>query len=150
MELIIKEAEQLPAQIETLLKLANKEGVNVVQRLIDEYASGQNQFKDEGEFLLIAYDGDKLIGCGGLNQQWGDAGVEDRIGRVRRFYVHPKYRQYGVGKALLQHLEKQAKPFYSALCLNTEQKGAAGFYQKHNYVFVESHPNYNYFKYLIA
>ncbi|MDA1172671.1 MAG: GNAT family N-acetyltransferase, partial [Proteobacteria bacterium] len=23
------------------------------------------------------------------------------------------------------------------------------FYQKQNYVFVENHPNYNYFKYLI-
>ena len=91
MELIIKEAEQLPAQIETLLKLANKEGVNVVQRLIDEYASGQNRFQDKGEFFLIAYDGDKLIGCGGLNQQREEEGQKSRIGRVRRFYVHPKY-----------------------------------------------------------
>lgn len=149
MELIIKEAEQLPAQIETLLKLANKEGVNVVQRLIDEYASGQNRFQDEGEFFLIAYDGDKLIGCGGLNQQREEEGQKSRIGRVRRFYVHPKYRRHGVGKDLLAYLETKAKPNFSALCLQTYTRLAADFYQKQNYVWVENNPSYNYFKYLI-
>jgi GNAT superfamily N-acetyltransferase len=150
MDISIRQADGLPAQIEQLAALSRQEGYQFIYKLIEEFQSGKNRFDQTGEFLLLAYDQDQLIGCGGLNQQWGDAGVENRIGRVRRFYVHPKYRQYGVGKALLQHLEKQAKPFYSALCLNTEQKGAAGFYQKQNYVFVESHPNYNYFKYLIA
>lgn len=59
----------------------------------------------------MAYDGDKLVGCGGLNQQWGDTEVEARIGRVRRFYVHPQYRQHGVGKQLLIELEKRLVHF---------------------------------------
>lgn len=150
MEISIRQAEQLPKQIENLAALANQEGYAFIQRLIEEFQSGKNRFDQKGESLLLAFDGDTLAGCGGLNQQWGDAGVEERIGRVRRFYVHPQYRQHGVGKKLLLELEKLAKPYYSALCLNTDQKGAAHFYQKHNYVFVESHPNYNYFKYLIA
>lgn len=150
MEISIRQAEQLPKQIENLAALANQEGYAFIQRLIEEFQSGKNRFDQKGESLLLAFDGDTLVGCGGLNQQWGDAGVEERIGRVRRFYVHPQYRQHGVGKKLLLELEKLAKPYYSALCLNTDQKGAAHFYQKHNYVFVESHPNYNYFKYLIS
>ncbi|CAM4335864.1 GNAT family N-acetyltransferase [Acinetobacter pragensis] len=150
MEISIRQAEQLPKQIENLAALANQEGYAFIQRLIEEFQSGKNRFDQTGECLLMAYDGNSLVGCGGLNQQWGDAGVEERIGRVRRFYVHPQYRQHGVGKTLLLELEKLAKPYYSALCLNTDQKGAAHFYQKHNYVFVESHPNYNYFKYLIS
>ena len=150
MEISIRQAEQLPKQIENLAALANQEGYAFIQRFIEEFQSGKNRFDQTGECLLMAYDGNSLVGCGGLNQQWGDAGVEERIGRVRRFYVHPQYRQHGVGKTLLLELEKLAKPYYSALCLNTDQKGAAHFYQKHNYVFVESHPNYNYFKYLIS
>ncbi len=150
MEISIRQAEQLPKHIENLAALANQEGYAFIQRLIDEFQSGKNRFDQTGECLLLAYDGDKLVGCGGLNQQWGDAGVEDRIGRVRRFYVHPQYRQHGVGKQLLLELEKKARPFYAVLCLNTDTKSAAHFYQKHNYVFVESHPNYNYFKYLIV
>ena len=150
MEISIRQAEQLPKQIENLAALANQEGYAFILRLIEEFQSGKNRFDQTGECLLMAYDGNSLVGCGGLNQQWGDAGVEERIGRVRRFYVHPQYRQHGVGKTLLLELEKLAKPYYSALCLNTDQKGAAHFYQKHNYVFVESHPNYNYFKYLIS
>ncbi|RKG34042.1 GNAT family N-acetyltransferase [Acinetobacter tianfuensis] len=150
MEITIRQAEGLPKQIELLAALAQQEGYQFIHWLIEEYQSGKNCFDQTGECLMLAYDQDQLVGCGGLNQQWGDTGVEDRIGRVRRFYVHPKYRQHGVGKQLLQALEKNARPFYSALCLNTEITGAVRFYQKNNYVYVESHPNYNYFKYLIA
>ncbi|WP_313659702.1 GNAT family N-acetyltransferase, partial [Acinetobacter variabilis] len=120
-----------------------------IDKLIEEYRTGKNCFSQNNEFLVCAYDGNKLIACGGLNQQWGDNGIEERIGRVRRFYVHPKYRQHGVGKQLLAYLEQLARPFYSALCLQTDTKLAASFYQKQNYVFVENHPSYNYFKYMI-
>ncbi|MQW91632.1 GNAT family N-acetyltransferase [Acinetobacter wanghuae] len=150
MDIKIVKAEQLPEQIETLAKLARKEGYDLIDKLIEEYHTGKNCFSHENEYLALAYDGDKLVACGGLNQQWGDHVVEARIGRVRRCYVHPKYRQHGVGKQLLAFLEQLARPHYSALCLHTDTKLAASFYQKQNYVFVENHPNYNYFKYLIS
>jgi len=149
MDIKIVTAEQLPDQIATLATLARKEGYDLIDKLIEEYRTGKNCFSQNNEFLACAYDGNKLIACGGLNQQWGDNGIEERIGRVRRFYVHPKYRQHGVGKQLLAYLEQLARPFYSALCLQTDTKLAASFYQKQNYVFVENHPSYNYFKYMI-
>lgn len=149
MDIKIVTAEQLPDQIETLATLARKEGYDLMDKLVEEYRTRKNRFSNNNEFLVSAYDGDKLIACGGLNQQWGDNGIEQRIGRVRRFYVHPKYRQYGVGKQLLAYLEQLARPHYSALCLQTDTRPAASFYQKQNYVFVENHPSYNYFKYLI-
>ena len=101
------------------------------------------------EFLVFVYDDGKLIACGGLKHQWNENQIDSRIGRVRRFYVLPKYRKQGVGKQLLQHLEKNARPNFSALCLSVDNKSAAHFYQKQNYVFVENHPNYSYFKYLL-
>lgn len=149
MEIKIVKAEKLPDQMMTLANVAKKEGHDLIEKLIEEYRTGKNCFSKANEYLALAYDGEKLVACGGLNQQWGVDGVEDRIGRIRRCYVHPKYRQHGVGKQLLTHLEQWARPHYAALCLSTNAMGAAKFYQKQNYVFVESHPNYNYFKYLI-
>lgn len=149
MDIKIVKAEQLPEQMLTLAKVARKEGFDLLDRLIEEYQTGKNCFGRENEYLALAYDHDKLVACGGLSQQWGDQVIESRIGRVRRCYVHPKYRQHGVGKQVLAFLEQLARPHYSALCLHTEIKDAANFYQKQNYVFVENHPNYNYFKYLV-
>ncbi|WP_336933021.1 GNAT family N-acetyltransferase [Acinetobacter bereziniae] len=155
MNILIQQVDQLPAQIQDLAAVAEKEGFQFIQRLIDEYQQGKNKFNRQGEFLLVAFDGDKLIACGGLNIQMSEDSetnqkpeTQYKIGRVRRFYVLPEYRKSGIGKRLLQDLEKKAKSHFSALCLNSE-KDAAPFYQKQNYVFVENHPNYNYFKYLI-
>lgn len=150
MKIVIKEAKILPQEIVELEKEANEESFNFVTTLIDEFNSGKNCFNQPGEFFLTAYENNKLIACGGLNQQWNEKDLETRIGRVRRFYVLPQYRKYGVGKQLLQHLEKKAITHFSALCLYTDTHPAAHFYQKMNYVFVENHPNYNYFKYLIS
>lgn len=149
MNITITQAETLPVEIKELAKQAHKEGLVLVDGLIEEYESGKNRFNQPGEFLLFAYDDDRLIACGGLNQQWNENEIDTRIGRVRRFYVLPKYRKHGVGKQLLQHLEKQARANFSALCLSIDTKAAANFYQKQNYVFVENHPNYSYFKYLL-
>ena len=149
MNIVIKENIELPESIVELEIEANKESFIAISKMIEEFKSGKNRFDQPGEFLLTAYDQGKLIACGGLNQQWNENDVETRIGRVRRFYVLPEYRKHGVGKQLLQYLEKKAIENFSALCLHTETHPAANFYQKMNYVFVENHPNYNYFKYLI-
>ena len=149
MDIKLSVAEQLPAEMSKLAKAAEKEGLTLLTKLIAEYESAKNQFSHNNEFLVLVHDADKLIGCGGLNQQWGDREIEERIGRIRRCYIHPKYRQHGVGKQLLAYLEQLARPHYAALCLQTDTNLAAKFYQKQNYVYVENHPNYNYFKYLV-
>ena len=149
MKIEIKEVQALPKTISELAKQSEKEGFSFVNRLIEEFENGTNRFDRPGEFFLLAFDGAKLIACGGLNQQRSEDENESRIGRVRRFYVLPKYRQHGVGKLLLQYLEKKAVERFSALCLQTDTKSASSFYQKMNYVYVQNHSNYNYFKYLI-
>ena len=149
MNITIKKADHLPDQIHLLADHAQQENFQQIKKLINEYQQQINLFNRSGEFLLLAYDDDQLVACGGLNTQINEQGEPSRIGRVRRFYVLPKYRQSGLGKRLLQELERHAKPNFSALCLRTELTSAARFFQKQNYVFVENHPNYNYFKYLI-
>ena len=149
MNILIEKTETLPAQMSVLADHAAQEGLQFLHRLIEDYTSGKNRFEQPGEFFLVAYDGQQLIACGGLNIQHSDNGEPSRIGRVRLFYVLPKYRKHGIGKQLLLKLESLAKPNFSALCLNTHTQQAEIFYKKHNYVFVENHANYNYFKYLI-
>lgn len=156
MEILIQQAEQLPENIQDLVIASKKEGFEMIQRLVDEYEQGTNRFDRKGEFLLTAYVGNKLVGCGGLNIQFSEdaetnqnPSTQRKIGRVRRFYVLPEYRREGVAKRLLQELEKRAKPQFSALCLHTDINHAVQFYTKQNYVFVEHHPSYNYFKYLV-
>ncbi len=156
MEILIQQVEQLPENIQNLVVASKKEGFDMIQRLVDEYEQGTNRFSRKGEFLLIAYADDKLVGCGGLNIQFSEDAetnqnptTQHKIGRVRRFYVLPEYRRSGVAKRLLQELEKKAKPQFSALCLHTDITNAVQFYTKQNYVFVGHHPSYNYFKYLV-
>ena len=145
MKIEIKQVEVLPKAISELAKQSDKEGFSFVHRLIEEFENGVNRFDQAGEFFLLAYDGEKLIACGGLNQQRSEDENQSKIGRVRRFYVLPKYRQHGVGKMLLQYLEKKAIQNFSALCLQTDTKSASNFYQKMNYVYVQNHSNYNYY-----
>lgn len=149
MDIKIVKALQLPEQIADLARLAEQEKNNIIEKLVAEFAAGSNCFADMHEHFVLAFDADLLIGCGGLNQQRNEQGIEARIGRIRRFYVHPQYRQHGVGKQMLAFLEQLAKPHYAALCLQTDTRLAAQFYQKQNYVAVEANPDYNYFKYLI-
>lgn len=149
MNIEIQQVTKLPKEIAELEAHAVSEGFVFVSRMIEEFRDGINKFDQSGEFLLLAYDGKKLIACGGLNQQRSEETHGKRIGRVRRFYVLPEYRKHGVGKLLLQYLEKKAIQDFSALCLSTDTQSAAHFYQKMNYVYVANHPSYNYFKYLI-
>ncbi len=79
----------------------------------------------------------ELIACGGLNQQWGEMKSRRVLGAYAVFMYILKYRSSGAGRQLLAHLEKCARPNFSALCLNTADLSAASFYQKQNYVFVE-------------
>lgn len=149
MNIQIEDVTQLPADIQALGKKAQSEGYSFINRMIEEFENGLNRFDHDGEFLLMVYDNQKLIGCGGLNQQKAEDDDPRKIGRLRRFYILPKYRKKGIGKILLQHLEKRAVKNFSALCLKTDTQSAAHFYQKMNYVHVENYDNYNYFKYLI-
>lgn len=155
MEILIQQVEQLPTQIQDLVIASKKEGFDFIERLVEEYEQGKNRFDRHGEFLLVAYENEKLVACGGLNiqvsdeEETTDSKKQHKIGRVRRFYVLPEYRRTGLAKRLLQELEKKAKANFSALCLHTDLTHAVQFYTKQNYIFVGHHPNYNYFKYLV-
>ena len=54
-----------------------------------------------GAFVVIHSDLDP-IGCGGLQQ------LDDRTGEIKRMWIHPDWRGLGLGRRLLEQLERHA------------------------------------------
>lgn len=68
-----------------------------------------------------------LFGVCGLNQ---DPHASDKeVGRVRRLYVSPSVRQFGIGQMLMDSVIAEAKNYYQMLVLKTDNPVADLFYQ---------------------
>lgn len=126
--LIAPLAALAPNAIAPLLHASRMEGFRLVERLVEEYASGANRFDQVGEVLLGAFADGQLVGDGGVNR---DPYANDaRIGRLRHLYVLPEQRQRGVGRQLVAALVAQAAPHFALLRLRTNNPVAARFYER--------------------
>jgi GNAT superfamily N-acetyltransferase len=102
-------------------------GTTFVERLVREWHSGDNRFDRPGERLFGAFDGDALVGCGGINV---DPYANDpELGRVRHVYVLAHRRRAGVGRALLHAIMAHARPHFRRVRLKTETLDAVRFYE---------------------
>ncbi|MEU3269673.1 GNAT family N-acetyltransferase [Saccharomonospora sp. NPDC006951] len=84
--------------------------------------------------LLLAFDGDEVLGCAGLRL------LGDGIGELTRVYVGGKARGRGLGGYLLREAEHQARlRGVTLLRLDTRSDlvEARGLYAKHGYAEVE-------------
>lgn len=106
---------------------SEREGFRFVRRLYDDYVSGANRFNRDGEALFVAHQLEQVVGICGLNKdpysQFGN------VGRVRRLYVLPDFRKYGVGRRLVSDVILEAKRFYETLTLRTDNPVADQFYR---------------------
>ena len=94
----------LNMRINHLVEESKEEGFNFLIKLINEYESKRNTFSKTGECLYGIFREDTLIGIGGLNQ---DPYTKDnKIGRLRRFYIAKDYRRKGLGRLLLGRIYK--------------------------------------------
>ncbi len=87
--------------------------------------------------LLVAHAGSELAGCVGLRP------LDGRTGEMKRLYVRPPYRSWGLGKRLVEaviHAARQAG--YSELRLDTLPSMASAQALYHRLGFVEI-PPYN-------
>ncbi|EOR07796.1 GNAT family N-acetyltransferase [Acinetobacter sp. ANC 3926] len=138
----IERSLELPAQIGVLIQYSEREGFRFLNRLKQDFQSGANCFDQIGEALFVVYDQqDGLIAVGGLNQ---DPFAESkRVGRLRRFYIHPDYRHKKIATYLLMHIEQYAKTYFERLDLFTDTAQAAHFYQSRGYQsIVSAHRNF--------
>jgi GNAT superfamily N-acetyltransferase len=114
-----------------LLAASTAEGFRFVERFAREWEEGKACFDRPGELFLAAYDGANVIAMGGLT---ADPYISDpSLGRLRHLYVRPDARRRGMGRRLVQALERAAQGKYRALVLRTDTATAARFYEALGY-----------------
>ncbi|KDA01037.1 GNAT family N-acetyltransferase [Hyphomonas oceanitis] len=96
---IARIVDHLPSSFGGLFAAAAEEGVRNMDLLADGWRSGEQRFATDGEALFGAFDGAGLVGVGGVT--W-DIGLTETAMRMRRFYVLPQAREFGVGRALAE------------------------------------------------
>ncbi|MBO1625650.1 GNAT family N-acetyltransferase [Bacillus arachidis] len=116
----------LQVDIIHLIEESRKEGFNFLLKLINEYKNKTNTFSKRGECLYGIFQGDALIGIGGINQD--PYAKVKAIGRLRRFYISKECRRKGLGNLLLKRILSDAKEHFQIVVLYTDTKQASQFY----------------------
>jgi GNAT superfamily N-acetyltransferase len=120
---------QLPAPgIESLQSEARQEGYVYIDTLVQEWASAKTRFDGPGETLCGCLDLDLLVGVGALSCD-PFAGRPD-MGRIRKVYLRPAWRNQGVGRTLVSTLVDHARSHFSCVRLRAENDGAARLYER--------------------
>ncbi|PGH80628.1 GNAT family N-acetyltransferase [Bacillus thuringiensis] len=115
-----------------LVQDSEEEGFNFLIRLISEYKNEINTFNKTGECLYGIFQGDMLIGVGGLNE---DPYTKDnKIGRLRRFYISKDFRRIGLGNLLLNQLLCHAEKYFEVIVLHADTKQGDAFYTANGFV----------------
>ncbi len=126
-----------------LVEESKEEGFNFLLKLINEYESEKNTFSKTGECLYGIFQEDKLIGIGGLNQN--PYTKDNKIGRLRRFYILKDYRRIGLGKLLLKQLLRHAEKYFHVVVLHTDTKQGDEFYCANGFLKGEDYKGSSHF-----
>ena len=114
-----------PALFAALIEEAPRTGGSFLLRLRDEWESGANRFDRPGEALFGAFDGERLVGVGGLNRDpW-----QPELGRLRHLYVLEAWRGRGAGRALAERILAQASGRFTVVRLRTRAPEAVALYR---------------------
>ncbi|MBM7601530.1 GNAT superfamily N-acetyltransferase [Virgibacillus halotolerans] len=123
-----------------LVKESKENGFQFLERLVNDYENGTNNFNKPGESLYGVFNKeDQLIAIGGLNID--PYSGEQQIGRLRRFYISRDYRRKGFGKLLLNKIIYDAKNHYKVLVLHTDTEQANKFYTSLGFSEEKLYPN---------
>lgn len=116
---------ELPSGFELLRHAAEGEAYNMMATLAAEWAAGINRFDKDGEALVAAFDGDLLVGMGGIRQ---DPYVPGAL-RMTRFYVRPSYRRHRVGWQIAATLLERPESQGRTITLHAPHSEAARFWE---------------------
>jgi GNAT superfamily N-acetyltransferase len=122
--------------LERLHAEACAEGFDFLDTLIEDWASGANRFDLPGEQLCGCLEDGELIAVGGLNI---DPFINDpQIGRIRRVYVRPAWRNKGIGRQLMNALIEAARPHFHIVRLRAESPDAARLYERLGFLPIDN------------
>jgi GNAT superfamily N-acetyltransferase len=130
-----------------LIVESKKEGFRFLGRLVEDYKNGTNNFNNPGEVVYGVFnEAGKVVAIGGLNID--PYTNENKIGRLRRFYVSENYRRKGIGKLLLEKIIYHAKNYYETLVLHTDTEQADKFYTTHGFTKETTFPKSTHYLHL--
>lgn len=133
-------------EISHLVQDSKEEGFNFLIKLINEYENKINVFNKTGECLYGIFQGDTLIGIGGLNKD--PYTVDNNVGRLRRFYISKDYRRIGLGNLLLNRLLCHAEKYFKIVVLHTDTKRGDAFYTVNGFVRGGLYKGFSHYKVL--
>lgn len=93
-----------------------------------------------GVFVVVRDDDGRAVACGGVTR------FDDARGELKRMYVLPEARGRGLGRLLLDDLERGARELgFAALVLETgdRQEAALALYRSFGYVRIPCYPPYD-------
>ena len=122
--------------MESLQSEALAEGFGFIQTLVEQWASAENRFDAPGEILCGHLDQGLLVAVGALNID--PFAGDNEIGRIRKIYVRPAWRNKGVGRALVTTLVEEARKSFRAVRLRADNMNAARLYEKIGFAPIES------------
>jgi len=107
---------------------ARSESYFFVDRLVEEWEQRVNRFNGPGEVLLGSFDSGLLIAVGGLHRD--PYAQHGGIARIRRVYVRPALRGYGIGTRIVIALLQEARKTFRLVRLRAINPGAARLYER--------------------
>lgn len=119
---ITRVVETLPDGFDVILQAAASEGVRNMAMLAAQWASGEQRFDDPGALFAALIDGD-LAGVGGVTLE---VGAGEPAMRMRRLFVLPMFRRFGVGRRLAGAMMQQGFQAAPLLTVNAAASEAAG------------------------
>ncbi|MFC1933165.1 GNAT family N-acetyltransferase [Chloroflexota bacterium] len=126
--------------IETIRYESDKEGYNMINRLIADYHSGRNKFNKKGEKLIGFLLDNEIIAVCGLNIE----STNDKLGRIRKLYVLKNYQHRGIGTELVKYLVNHAKPYFEGVVVNIGNLPVDNFYKSIGFEPIVDNESYTY------
>ncbi|WFU05865.1 GNAT family N-acetyltransferase (plasmid) [Rhizobium sp. CB3171] len=117
--------ERLPVDFEVLRRDAASEGRRFIERLHDEWQSGEQRFNQAHEVLLAVRVDRGLAGVGGMTV---DPDLPSAM-RMRRFFIRPAYRRCGLGRQLAAAILNRTIPKGTIVTVNADNADAAAFWE---------------------
>ncbi len=128
---IVRLAESLPDDFETLRREAGAESYRFIEGLREEWLAGRYDGADERFTTFAAFHQGALAGIGALTPDPYDP--EPDLLRIRHVYVRPPHRRTGVGRVLAAALIQQGLALVPRLSLRAADPRAAAFWEANGF-----------------
>ena len=118
-----------PEDYDKIIRLWEEAGLPYKPKGRDSRESMEKQMRENPEFFIGAFDGEKLIGT-------VIASFDGRRGWINRLAVHPNYRRRGIGQLLIKEAEKVLKKkgaWITCALIEKENKPSLNLFKKCGY-----------------